>query len=491
MNICEKEYTSMIVEKFNCLSIYKKCDVVEYEGEYFIAKVDGAKSSPVLAENGDMWRGAYSSMSGAFVKALFECHECCSEEVLPTIFEGGIITEQVVDPETGQLTVKFSDHTVDTTVTYVFEQTNPVDGDGIIEFTAIPSDGGANQFITLPEPTIDTDTNNDWTASALSPSGILTYTGTDGEGSSISMPPVDLNALISPALLAGTGITLDVDPNTGGITVNSTVVDTTIPDTFVKFSSTQTTDPDTGVVTTVQTVTPADGSPDVVTTIVSAVSSPDNNYYWKVASVTGPDASGVTTTVFDLVDGNNGDAVVTAGVHTHKTSVRKATQQEVCDSSNNSFWLTALTHADSHAVYAAPSRPASANTSLVNQAYTDLTNFTITGCSGRHWVGGYARSNYVMPATSNQDPTIHGFQTAGQITRNGVANVPFPAHVVSTDVQDNGAQSQNIGVSRMRTYATGDVIGLQMYVAASDPAVQPIMREIAQETHLTGFRIRG
>ena len=191
---------------------------------------------------------------------------CAAMEPNPIVTGPNVVP--VLDEVTGVIEYQITPAVdTDTVVTYTFNQTNPVNGDGIIEFTVTPSDGGADQFITLPEPTVDTDTNNDWTASALSPAGILTYTGTDGQGNPIAMPPVDLTPLISPALLAGDNITLDVDPNTGAVTISGTdhTVDT---DTFVTYDAVQTTNSD-GSTTTTITVTPAGGGTPVVTTIVS------------------------------------------------------------------------------------------------------------------------------------------------------------------------------------------------------------------------------
>ena len=300
-----KTYSALPVEDWVCDEVYPACKPLCYKGSFYITKIEGATGIPGKASTVNMYVGAFDSLDGDFLKAFNDCLGCCGEDTdtfmlgvdngngtatftpadgsdpftvstmdtdtFVTIVDNGDGTATATNPDQTEVILS----TVDTTVTYLFEQTNPVDGDGIIQFTVTPSDGGAEQFITLPEPTVDTDTNNDWTASALSPDGILTYTGTDGDGNPIAMPPVDLSALISPMLLAGTGISLDVDPNTGDITVNSTVVDTTIPDTFTTYNAVQTLNPD-GSTTTTITVTPADGGPDVVTTITSG--QPDRTH---------------------------------------------------------------------------------------------------------------------------------------------------------------------------------------------------------------------
>lgn len=110
----------------------------------------------------------------------------------------------------------------DKNTTYVWEETNPVDGDGIVVWTATGSDGSI-QDITIAEPTVDTDTKF---VSQSIVDGVLVQEFTDVDGNPLPNIETDMSVLISSPLIAGDGITVDVDPVTGQQTVSSTVVDT-------------------------------------------------------------------------------------------------------------------------------------------------------------------------------------------------------------------------------------------------------------------------
>ena len=142
----------------------------------------------------------------------------------------------VVDNGDGTATITNEDgstvivSTNDTVVTYEWSETNPVDGDGIVEWTGTPSDGSAAQVISVAEPTVDTDTDTVFTGSTLDPvTGIVTQTFEDADGNALASKSLDLSALISsehPALAAGTGVQVAFDAAANVWTVSNTVTDT-------------------------------------------------------------------------------------------------------------------------------------------------------------------------------------------------------------------------------------------------------------------------
>ena len=138
-------------------------------------------------------------------------------------------------------------------VTYTWAETNPNDGDGVVEWTGTPSDGSAAQVITIAEPTVDTDTIA--TGSTLDPAtGIVTQTFEDAEGNALPSQTLDLSALIAsdhPTLAAGTGVQVAFDAGANEWTISNTVVDT---DTFSTLSGGTLTLPDGQTVDLTHTV---------------------------------------------------------------------------------------------------------------------------------------------------------------------------------------------------------------------------------------------
>ena len=107
-------------------------------------------------------------------------------------------------------------------ITYTWVETNPVDGDGVVEWTGTPSDGSTPQVISLAEPTVDSDTV--FTGMTVDPvTGIVTQTFEDADGNPLPSQTADLSALISTGhpVLAGAGSTtvaFDTPSNTWTVT---------------------------------------------------------------------------------------------------------------------------------------------------------------------------------------------------------------------------------------------------------------------------------
>lgn len=166
---------------------------------------------------------------------------CFTKELHDSIIANG--EKSVVLPIFGSdgttlvgLNIDGAEHLMAEPVTYEWAETNPVDGDGVVEWTATASDGSDPQVITLAEPTVDSDTIF---VSQSIVDGVLIQEFADVDGTPLPNIETDMSSLLSKGIIAGDGIVITTDATTGERTISSSVVDT---DTFATVSGSTVTD---------------------------------------------------------------------------------------------------------------------------------------------------------------------------------------------------------------------------------------------------------